>query len=114
MTSYVIDYFELPTAETARSRAFFGEAFGWTFNEYGPGYSEFADAGLVGGLNGDADDRSAATVIGIRTDDIESALAAVERAGGTISVQPYDFPGGRRFFFREPGGAELMVYRSSE
>ncbi len=31
-------------------------------------------------------------------------------AGGVITRPAYDFPGGRRFFFREPGGAELAVY----
>ena len=50
----------------------------------------------------------------IRTDDLVAAEKAVVAAGGTITRKPYDFPGGRRFFFREPGGAELAVYVTSE
>jgi len=50
----------------------------------------------------------------IRTDDIEKAVKAVTAAGGVITRKPYDFPGGKRFFFREPGGSELAVYMSTE
>ena len=52
----------------------------------------------------------AAPVIGIRTTDIAKAERDVVAAGGVLTRSPYDYPGGRRFFFREPGGAELMVY----
>ena len=50
----------------------------------------------------------------IRTTDIERAERDVVAAGGVITRNPYDFPGGRRFYFREPGGAELAVYRTAE
>ena len=33
MSAYVLDYLEVPSADTARSRAFFGKAFGWQFVE---------------------------------------------------------------------------------
>lgn len=114
MAKFVIDYFELPTTDTARSSAFYREAFGWGEKVYGPGYSEILDAGLLGGLNSVPEGRSAGPVAGIRTDDIEAAQVAVEKAGGTISIAPHDYPGGRRFFFREPGGAEWLVYRANE
>jgi hypothetical protein len=113
MANYVIDYFELPTVATATSRDFFGSAFGFGFRDYGPGYSEILEAGLLGGLNA-ADDKSMAPLVGIRTDDVDAALAAVTGAGGTITVPAHDYPGGRRFQFREPGGAELLVYCPTE
>jgi predicted enzyme related to lactoylglutathione lyase len=31
-------------------------------------------------------------------------------AGGAITTPAFDFPGGRRFHFREPGGVELAVW----
>jgi len=114
MPKFVIDYFEVPTADMDKSREFFRDAFGWGNKAYGPGYSEILDAGVLGGLNGAAEGRSPTTVIGIRTDDIVAAQAAVEAAGGTISIAPQDYPGGRRFFFRERGGAEFLVYWPSE
>lgn len=113
MPGYVIDYFELPTTNNEASRGFFAKAFGWTFVSYGQTYDEIHDAGLVGGINGDTGDQSQAPIPVIRTVDIEQAERDVVAAGGIITRKPYDFPGGRRFFFREPGGAELAVYVTS-
>src|SRR5690606_29617626 len=73
------------------------------------GYSEITEGGVLGGLNAAAD-RPAAPVIGIRTDDIAAARQAVEAAGGTMTRPIVDYPGGQRFFFREPGGSEVLVY----
>ena len=35
--------------------------------------------------------------------------ARVEAAGGTITDPIFEFPGGRRFHFRDPGGNELAA-----
>ena len=40
--------------------------------------------------------------------------AGCSAAGGTITRPQFDFPGGRRFHFREPGGNEMAVYVSRE
>jgi predicted enzyme related to lactoylglutathione lyase len=40
-------------------------------------------------------------------------LRAVVAAGGTVLVEPYDFPGGRRFQFADPSGNELGVWGPS-
>lgn len=114
MPSFVIDYFELPTTAMEKSSAFFRDAFGWGNKSYGPSYSEILDAGVLGGINASEEGRSTTPVVGIRTDDIEGAQAAVENAGGTISIAPHDYPGGRRFFFREPSGAEFLIYEVRE
>ena len=34
--------------------------------------------------------------------------------GGVITVEPFDFPGGRRFQFRGPGGNELSVWTPAD
>lgn len=112
MTSFVVDYFELHTSDTDRSAKFYAAAFGWGRKDYGPGYSEILDAGVLGGLN--SMDRETAPLVGIRTDDLEAAEAAIIGAGGVITVAANNYPGGRRFQFREPGGAELLVYCPSE
>lgn len=113
MPSFVIDYFELPSTDMAASRRFLDEAFGFGLKDYGPSYAEIIEAGVLGGLI-DGGDRRAAPMIGIRTDDIAAAQRAVEAAGGTITKPVYDYPGGQRFYFREPGGNELLVYSPGE
>jgi uncharacterized protein len=114
MASFVIDYFELPAGDAGKSSGFFEKAFGWSLQAYGPDYVELRGAGTLGGVNGDATDQSKAPLIGIRTDDIAAAERAVTKGGGTITRKTYNYPGGKRFFFREPGGNELLVYQSSE
>ena len=114
MSDYTLDYFEIPSADTARSRAFFSTVFGWSMVDYGGSYTEVRDAGLLWGINADPSDKSAAPVGLIRTADIAKAAQAVSAAGGTITRATYDYPGGKRFFFREPGGAEFAVYEPRE
>ncbi len=38
-THHVIDYIELNVVDLAASRAFYEQAFGWEFNDYGPDYA---------------------------------------------------------------------------
>lgn len=114
MATYVIDYFEIPAADASATSGFFCKAFGFGALAYGDDYIEIRDAGVLGGINADQQDQPAATVIGIRTDDIAAAEAAIVAAGGTITKPAYTYPGGRRMFFREPGGAELMVYQPND
>lgn len=114
MTSkYVIDYLEFPSTDGAQSRQFFANAFGWTFTDFGPSYTGINDAGIESGIDADTQ-RAAAPLAIIRTSDLEQALLQVVGAGGTITRDPFDFPGGRRFHFREPGGNELAVWIAVE
>lgn len=110
---YTIDYLELPSSDNGASAEFFKSAFGWGSIPYGPGYTGITEAGIDVGVDGQSD-RVAAPLIIIRTEDLDQALVQVVGAGGVITRDPFDFPGGRRFHFREPGGAELAVWISKE
>ena len=114
MAKYVIDYFELPAKNAPTTSAFFSKAFGFGALAYGDEYIEVRDAGVLGGINADKGDRATYPMLGIRTDDIGDAEKTIVAAGGTITKAPYNYPGGKRLFFREPGGAELMVYQPDE
>lgn len=103
-----LDYLELPATDLAGVKAFYGAAFGWTFQDYGPTYAAF-DQGLDGGF--DADPACAPAPLPVLfANDLEAMLARVEAAGGVILQQPFAFPGGRRFHFRDPAGNELAVW----
>ena len=105
-----IDYVELPAGNLAATKSFYAEAFGWGFTDYGPTYAGFENAGLDGGLAaGDAAMTTVPLVI-LKTDDLEDAVARVQAAGGTVTAPIFDFPGGRRFHFRDPAGNELGVW----
>lgn len=108
-----IDYIEFPSTNLGQSSAFFQAAFGWGMVSYGPDYSALKGAGIDGGID-QAASKVAATMAIIRTDDLDDAERRVRAAGGTITQPQFDFPGGRRFHFREPGGNEMAVYVSRE
>ncbi|QJR20461.1 VOC family protein [Pelagibacterium halotolerans] len=108
-----IDYVELDSDDLAASRSFFAAAFGWRFTDYGPDYLGIEDAKLDGGISRAEGARKLPLVI-LKAADLDAAEAAVRKAGGEITRQQFDFPGGRRFHFREPGGNEMAVWSESE
>ena len=105
-----IDYLEFTSPDLAATKQFFGAAFGWNFNDYGPEYQEIADAGIGGGI---AAGPLAPPLVILKTGDLEAALARVTGAGGQITTPIFAIPGGRRFHFREPGGTEMAVWAES-
>lgn len=103
-----ISYIELSSSDLAASRAFFGQAFGWSFTDYGAGYLGFDNAGVDGGVT--QAEATAPPLVILYADDLDAAEAAVRAAGGEITVPQFEFPGGRRFHVREPGGNALAVW----
>lgn len=104
-----IDYLEFPAGDVGAIKEFYGAAFGWAFQDYGPTYAAFNE-GLDGGFDGDPADRSRAPLPVLYATDLEAMLVKVEAAGGVILKAIYAFPGGRRFHFRDPAGNELAVW----
>lgn len=108
-----IDYIELPALDFDKTKAFYGKAFGWTFEDWGPDYMAFDNAGLEGGFRKETETppRGGALVI-LYADDLAAAEKAVSEAGGSI-LSRHDFPGGSRFHFEDPSGNELAVWTKS-
>ncbi len=109
---HAIDYIEFSVVDMAVAQRFYTAAFGWTFNDYGPGY-----AGIVGPQGGELGGFAVADTVSrggplvvLYSQDLEATLAKVRDAGGTIDKEPFDFPGGRRFHFVDPSGNELAVW----
>ena len=104
-----IDYIELRAPELEPIKAFYAAVFGWQFTDYGPAYAAFADGRLTGGFALGAVEPGS-TLIVIYVGDLEDAERRVLAAGGEIARPIFDFPGGRRFHFRDPAGNELAVW----
>jgi len=108
-----LNYVEFPARDLDATKRFFAQAFGWTFEDYGPDYIAFANEGLDGGFyRADLQARSEAgsALLVFYSARIEETLAKVEAAGGTILKPVFEFPGGRRFHFAEPSGNEFAVW----
>ena len=105
-----IDNIEFAVEDIARSRAFYGEVFGWHFKDYGPDYCEFSDGRLTGGLAKAEKANPGGPLVILYADDLEETRQRVEAAGGEIVNPGFSFPGGRRFHFKDPDGYELAVW----
>ncbi len=102
------NYLELTVRDLDEARAFYGDALGFAFTDYGPDYTAVeggpVDVGFA--VNPDA----VPPLPLVETDDLAAAHAAVVAAGGRIVTEPFDYPGGRRFHFLDPSDNEVGVY----
>jgi len=108
-----INYVEFPARDLTATKAFFSQAFGWEFIDYGPEYTAFSNAGLDGGffqsdLSASTDKGSSLVVL--YSHALEKTQRKVVDADGTIVKPIFSFPGGRRFHFTEPSGNEFAVW----
>lgn len=105
-----IDYVELPTLDLETAKTFYGNAFGWTFIDYGPQYVAFESGKLSGGFAKTESISKGGVLVILYTDNLEDTLHAVQTHGGKIIQEIFPFPGGRRFHFADPSGNELAIW----
>ncbi|MCP4469410.1 MAG: VOC family protein [Gammaproteobacteria bacterium] len=108
-----LNYVELPARDLSATRNFFGEVFGWRFEEFGPDYCAFAGQGLDGGFYRSelySSTQNGSALMVFYSDDLEATQTRIEQAGGRIEKPIFEFPGGRRFHFCEPSGNEFAVW----
>ncbi|QHN05186.1 VOC family protein [Granulicella sp. WH15] len=111
MSENKIAYFELPSTNVSALKEFYGQLFGWTFQDYGDDYAAVENGGLEGGFNGDPASKSKAPMVIVETADIRTTLKRVQEAGSTITMQIFAYPGGQRFHFLDPSGNELAIFQ---
>ncbi len=104
-----LDYLEMHGGDLPRVKAFYAEAFGWAFVDYGPTYAAFSE-GLDGGFQADRADAPPAPLPVLYAKDLDALLAKATAAGAVVTRPIFAFPGGRRFHFRDPAGNELAAW----
>ena len=107
-----LNYVELPVSDIRAASAFYEAAFGWSLTGFGPTYAATLTGDTDIGLQGDAAEASKAPLPVIDVPDLESALQAVQEAGGRVVRPIFAFPGGRRFHFLDPSGNELAAVQA--
>ena len=105
-----IDYIEFPATDIEATKRFYEAVVGWKFTDYGPDYTSFEDGRMSGGFNKGTAVSSPGPLIVLYTTDLEGLREKVRSAGGDVVPDIYEFPGGRRFQFRDPNGNELAVW----
>ena len=116
----MLNNIELPATDMATAQAFYTEVFGWTWTNYGPTYSAAEASGIEVALTTAAqpaarapidDQSSIGPLVLFQVEDLEASITAVEAAGGEVVTQPFGFPGGSRFHFRDSSSNVLGIYR---
>lgn len=108
-----INYVEFPAKDIPATKAFFTTVFGWSFEDFGPEYTAFSNAGIDGGFfQSDlaVSTSNGSSLIVFYSQDLEATLAKIEKAGGSVIKPVFEFPGGRRFHFADPNGNEYAVW----
>jgi predicted enzyme related to lactoylglutathione lyase len=108
-----IDYIEFPASDFDAVQGFYEKAFGWAFVDYGPEYRAFNDGKLDGGFRRadvKTSSESGGALVIIYAADLEATRDKVNASGGSVIVDIFSFPGGRRFHFTDPHGNELAVW----
>lgn len=112
-TNNHIDYVEFSAADLGAVKAFYAKAFGWEFQDWGEEYVSFSSAGLDGGFHRGTPPATAGVLVILYADDLEQSEKNVVAAGGEV-IERHEFPGGRRFHFRDPAGNILGVWTKFE
>ena len=108
-----INYVEFPANDIQSTKNFFIQAFGWSFQDFGPEYAAFSNQGMDGGFfkaELSSSTQNGAALVVFYSKDLESTQAKIEKANGIIVKPIFLFPGGRRFHFTEPSGNEFAVW----
>ncbi len=107
---HAIDYIEFTVVDVAVAKKFYSAAFDWSFTDYGPAYAGIkGEAREIGGLTQGTPTKGGPLVV-LFSHNLDDTLKRVREAGGKISRDPFEFPGGRRFQFLDPAGNELGVW----
>lgn len=107
---HAIDYIEFAVADMAASKAFYESVFGWRFNDYGPDYAGIQGANRELGGFSKGTPRPGGALIVLYSDDLDESYKAVLAAGVEVVKQPFEFPGGRRFEFKDLNGYDIAVW----
>ena len=82
-----VSFIEFGGRDAMTARSFYGKLFGWSFEQGlgGDGYA-IDGVGVPAGVHGG--DEGASPYVFFRVDDLEAAVATVERLGGSVEVLP--------------------------
>ena len=109
-------HFEFGCRDKAKTKAFFGEMFGWTFDEHGPASvidTQASGAGIRGHINALGHEPHNYTVVYVDVDDVSEALAKAESLGGKTLVPPVTIPDGVFAWFADPEGNPVGLWKGT-
>ena len=110
-----IVHVEIHSADPTRTKRFFGDVFGWSFEDVPQmNYTMWrAPSAPGGGLQAPMAGQPPQILNYILAKDVSSTASKISSAGGAILIPKTEIPGQGWFaVFREPGGTVLALYEN--
>jgi len=118
------NWIDLSTSDQGAAKEFYGELFGWTFDDMpmpeGVYSMALKSTGLVGAISVLPPDLAAQHAPAmwntyLAVDDVDATLARVDAAGGKTVMAPFDVTdAGRMAFIIDPTGAPLAIWQANK
>ena len=116
---------DLQTTDQQAAKLFYGELFGWTFddqpiNEQATYSMALKDGELVAAVSAQPPEVAAQNMppfwnTYVTVDDVDAATAAAEQAGGQVYMQPFDImEAGRMSTVADPSGAVVNFWQANQ
>jgi predicted enzyme related to lactoylglutathione lyase len=109
-----VTWFEIHSADPARARQFYGDVFGWTYDEAMPGYSMIQlgpDAPIAGGIADSGGAYPDRAIFLVQVPDVGAALTSVAGKGGSVVTDVQTTPVGLTFgYATDPDGSIFGVW----
>ena len=112
-------HIEIPSSDTAKAKSFYGDVFGWTFQEVPIEESTYhlyftGEGGIGGGIWDPPEGMPRQTINYINVEKIEPIVAAAEKKGGTVLVPKQEIPGiGWFSILTDPDGNLFGVWKQN-
>lgn len=105
-----INYIEFKATDLNLIKQFYSEIFDWKFQDYGEQYIAFENSGVQGGFELSDGPIQNGVLVVLYSDQLEVLKNKIINSMGKITLDTFDFPGGRRFHFTDPSGNELAIW----
>ena len=90
--------------------SFYNRVFSWEYKNWGEEYSDTNDSGMTSAIDLAEESSKNMTLTVVYSENLDTTKEVVIEAGGKITQDIYDFPGGKRFHFTDPAGNELAIW----
>jgi hypothetical protein len=107
-------HFEIGCRDKEKTKAFFGELFGWALSDMGPATmidTQAGGAGIQGHMSSLGHEPHNYTTFYVDVEDVAAALAKAESLGGKTLVPPVTIPSGTFAWFADPEGNTIGLWK---
>jgi hypothetical protein len=110
-----VTWFEIHATDPERARSFYGDVFGWSFENEAPSYDMIGmgeGAPIGGGLTAVREGGAPMNVFNVQVEDVAATCDTVVQAGGSVVIAMQTTPTGLDFaYVADPDGSVFGLWK---